>query len=56
VREQRDGTKRIYEIDPQGLGGLRRWLDRFWDEALDAFKTHLEAGDPTQSTSGRDSR
>src|ERR1700749_2842584 len=37
VREERDGTRRIYEIDPKGLGQLRRWLDQFWDTALDAF-------------------
>ncbi|HSM96293.1 MAG TPA: metalloregulator ArsR/SmtB family transcription factor, partial [Rhizomicrobium sp.] len=33
VREERDGTRRIYEIDPKGLGQLRRWLDQFWDTA-----------------------
>jgi DNA-binding transcriptional ArsR family regulator len=43
VREQRDGTRRIYEIDPGGLGALRRWLDQFWDDALDAFKAEAES-------------
>jgi DNA-binding transcriptional ArsR family regulator len=42
VREQRDGTRRIYEIDPKGLGQLRRWLDQFWDTALDAFRAEVE--------------
>jgi DNA-binding transcriptional ArsR family regulator len=42
VRETRDGTRRIYEIDPQGLGQLRRWLDQFWDLALDSFKAEVE--------------
>jgi len=42
VREERDGTRRIYEIDPQGLGQLRRWLDEFWDGALDAFRVEVE--------------
>jgi DNA-binding transcriptional ArsR family regulator len=42
VREQRQGTRRIYEIDPKGLGPLRAWLDRFWDAALDAFKAEVE--------------
>ena len=42
VREERDGTRRIYEIDPKGLGQLRRWLDQFWDIALDAFKAEVE--------------
>jgi DNA-binding transcriptional ArsR family regulator len=42
VREERDGTRRIYEIDPKGLGQLRRWLDQFWDEALEAFRAEVE--------------
>jgi DNA-binding transcriptional ArsR family regulator len=45
VREERDGTRRIYEIDPKGLGQLRRWLDRFWDEALGAFRAEVEKGE-----------
>ena len=42
VGDRADGTRRIYYIDPHGLGGLRRWLDSFWDEALVAFKEGLE--------------
>jgi DNA-binding transcriptional ArsR family regulator len=42
VRETRNGTRRIYEIDPNGLGQLRHWLDQFWDTALDAFKAEAE--------------
>jgi DNA-binding transcriptional ArsR family regulator len=45
VREERDGTRRIYEIDPKGLGQLRRWLDQFWDIALDAFRAEVEKDD-----------
>lgn len=43
VREEREGTRHIYAIDPAGLGALRRWLDRFWDRALDAFQAEIEA-------------
>jgi len=42
VREEAHGTRRIYEIDPKGLGALRTWLDRFWDDALAAFKAEAE--------------
>ncbi len=41
-REERDGTRRIYRIDPHGLAGLRAWLDQFWEIALDAFKAEAE--------------
>ena len=33
VREETQGTRHVYSIDPQGLGAIRRWLDQFWDEA-----------------------
>lgn len=42
VREERQGTRHIYEIDPKGLGPLRAWLDQFWDAGLDAFKAEVE--------------
>jgi DNA-binding transcriptional ArsR family regulator len=42
------GTRNVYEIDPNGLGALRAWLDQFWAEALDAFKAEVEKNEPTQ--------
>jgi DNA-binding transcriptional ArsR family regulator len=42
VRHEADGTRRLYEIDPDGLGALRTWLDRFWDDSLAAFKAEVE--------------
>ncbi len=44
VADRAAGARRIYYIDPHGLGELRRWLDGFWDEALQAFKAELESG------------
>jgi DNA-binding transcriptional ArsR family regulator len=38
VTDRAEGTRRVYQIDPEGLGALRQWLDRFWDAALAAFK------------------
>lgn len=45
VTDEPDGARRIYRIDPKGLGPLRAWLDRFWDEALIAFQTEVERED-----------
>jgi DNA-binding transcriptional ArsR family regulator len=42
VRDRSAGTRRVYYIDPDGLGELRRWLDGFWDDALEAFKNEAE--------------
>jgi DNA-binding transcriptional ArsR family regulator len=43
VQEEAKGTRRIYQIDPKGLGQLRGWLDQFWDHALEAFKAEVES-------------
>lgn len=43
VRDEADGTRRVYHIDPKGLGAIRQWLDRFWDEKLAAFKREVES-------------
>jgi DNA-binding transcriptional ArsR family regulator len=42
VADRPEGTRRVYYIDPHGLGSLRRWLDQFWDEALTAFAAQVE--------------
>ena len=44
VTERRDGTRRIYRLDPEGLASLREAFDEFWTEALASFKAAAEAG------------
>jgi DNA-binding transcriptional ArsR family regulator len=36
------GASTIYRIDPAGLGPLRAWLDRFWEDQLAAFAMAAE--------------
>jgi DNA-binding transcriptional ArsR family regulator len=36
------GNRRIYEVDPAGLGALRADLERFWGQALSAYKVAVE--------------
>jgi DNA-binding transcriptional ArsR family regulator len=50
VTDRPDGARRVYRIDPDGLGELRRWLDQFWDNALESFKNEVET---PQTTGGR---
>lgn len=38
VTETAAGTRRIYRLDPRGIGAMRDWLDAHWAAALDAFK------------------
>ena len=42
VMDKSEGTRRVYHIDPEGLGELRRWLDQFWGDALESFKQEVE--------------
>jgi DNA-binding transcriptional ArsR family regulator len=48
VTDRPEGTRRVYSIDPLGLGELRRWLDQFWDEALAAFQAEVERESKTE--------
>jgi DNA-binding transcriptional ArsR family regulator len=44
VRLTRDGTRRIYNVEPKGLVELRRYLDRLWNDALAAFADEAAKG------------
>jgi DNA-binding transcriptional ArsR family regulator len=37
VRETPEGARRIYRLDPRGIGAMRAWLDAHWATALAAF-------------------
>ena len=43
VTDRPDGARRVYRIDPQGLGQIRAWLDQFWGTALETFQAEFEA-------------
>jgi DNA-binding transcriptional ArsR family regulator len=43
VTETASGTRRIYRIDPRGLGAMRDWLDRLWTTNFDNFAAYAEA-------------
>jgi DNA-binding transcriptional ArsR family regulator len=39
------GTRRIYAVDPVGVGALRAYLDEFWTKTLSAYKAVVEQPD-----------
>jgi DNA-binding transcriptional ArsR family regulator len=45
VIDRQAGTRRIYQLDPDGIGALRGYLDQFWNRSLTAFKSAVEKGD-----------
>jgi DNA-binding transcriptional ArsR family regulator len=49
VTSHRDGSRRIYRLDPDGIAALRAYLDRFWDNALTSFKAAVEKRDGEHS-------
>ena len=49
VFDRADGTRRLYQLDPDGVGALRAYLDQFWNQALAAFKAAAER-DPKEVT------
>jgi DNA-binding transcriptional ArsR family regulator len=42
VIDRQDGTRRLYQLNPDGVGALRAYFDRFWNRSLAAFKTAVE--------------
>jgi DNA-binding transcriptional ArsR family regulator len=51
--ERRDGTRRLYRARPEGLAGLRDFLDRFWSERLDRLKLAAELEQQRRDKRGR---
>jgi DNA-binding transcriptional ArsR family regulator len=43
LTERRDGTRRLYRARPEGLDGLREFLDGMWAASLDAARQIVEA-------------
>jgi len=42
VTEERRGTRRVYQLNPDGVGAIRAYFDRYWTTALSAFKAAVE--------------
>ena len=42
MRDEASGTRRYYSLDPNGFAMLRKYLDNFWGEALEAFQAKVE--------------
>jgi DNA-binding transcriptional ArsR family regulator len=42
VVDTAQGTRRLYRLDPDGVGAVRAYFDTFWNQALAAFKAAVE--------------
>jgi DNA-binding transcriptional ArsR family regulator len=48
VKDRAEGARRVYYIDPEGFGALRRWLDEFWGDALASFAREMNSAHKTR--------
>ena len=39
----RDGSRRLYRVEPDAVAAMRSYLDRFWTDALTAFEDAARA-------------
>jgi DNA-binding transcriptional ArsR family regulator len=39
IRDSKEGTRRVYQLDPAGIARLRAHFDQVWDTALGAFQS-----------------
>jgi DNA-binding transcriptional ArsR family regulator len=42
VSKRKDGTRRLYRVEPNALADLRAYFDSFWEQALAGFKAAVE--------------
>lgn len=45
VVDNAEGRRRLYQVDLEGVRDVRAWFDRFWTDALSAFKAAAERKD-----------
>lgn len=45
VRDQAEGTRRIYRVDPDALAIIRAYFDSFWERSLASFQQAVERSD-----------
>jgi len=51
--ERREGTRRLYRVQPEGLAGLREFLDRFWSQRLERLKLAAELEQQRRDRDGK---
>ena len=42
VTDYSEGARRLYSVNPEALASLRTYFERFWTDALVAFKRRAE--------------
>lgn len=56
VRDDKEGTRRLYRLDPEGIERLRAHFDQMWTKALGAFQEVAERPPNTQARRGNNGK
>jgi DNA-binding transcriptional ArsR family regulator len=56
VTERRDGTFRFYRANPDGLAGLRGFLEAFWEDSLTDLKRVVEDQERSRRADGKNDK
>jgi DNA-binding transcriptional ArsR family regulator len=56
VIDRAQGTRRVYQHDAQGIAALKDYFEKFWSEALDAFRIEAERSWQSQVKAPTDQR
>ena len=51
VTDTKAGTRRLYQLDPEGVARLRAHFDQMWTRAMSAFQAAAEES-PTRAATG----
>jgi DNA-binding transcriptional ArsR family regulator len=52
VTDSKSGTRRMYQLNPEGIARLRAHFDQMWGMAMSAFKTTVEATSTRETRTG----
>jgi DNA-binding transcriptional ArsR family regulator len=54
IAERRDGTRRLYRLEPAGISELRHFVENLWSSALDSARRLVEAEAGTAGDAAKD--
>lgn len=49
VLNRKNGTRRVYQVDPEGVARLRAHFDSVWERAMQGFQKAAEASEKENS-------
>jgi DNA-binding transcriptional ArsR family regulator len=53
VEQRREGTRRLYRVRPEGMAGLREFLDGFWTDRLERLRLAAELEQQRRNKRGK---